>query len=195
MGTETRLHKNEEQDMNNQCGYEQQKKDHASQSYECNTDYGPYLNPDVLENITKTTLGRYPQMRQTLRAVLRFFKCVVNKVPFPQIHIPELADVTDIHHLSVRKIINMKGKNSGAVIALKQYLMLRTGQKLGLALVAYGWVVWYLQDLLEKPQLIEPCFSIQFQFHFLRVTVRLQLRVKSRFKSLLKIYNFLAIFI
>ena len=73
-------------------------------------------------------------MRQTLRAVLRFFKRVVNKVLFPQIHIPELADVTDIHHLSVRKIINMKGKNSGAVIALKQYLMLRTGQKLGLAL-------------------------------------------------------------
>ena len=133
-GNRTRLHKNEEQDMNNQCGYEQQKKDHASQSYECNTDYGPYLNPDVLENITETTLGRYPQMRQTLRAVLRFFKRVVNKVPFPQIHIPELADVTDIHHLSVRKIINMKGKNSGAVIALKQYLMLRTGQKLGLAL-------------------------------------------------------------
>ena len=28
-GNRTRLHKNEEQDMNNQCGYEQQKKDHA----------------------------------------------------------------------------------------------------------------------------------------------------------------------
>ena len=111
----TRLHENEEQDMNNQCGYEQQKKGHASQSNECNTDHGSYLNPDVLENIIETTVGRYPQMRQTLRAVPRFFKRVVNNVPFPQIHIPELADVTDVHHLSVRKIINMKGKNSGAV--------------------------------------------------------------------------------
>jgi len=57
--------KNEEQDINNECGYEQQENDHASQSNGCNTGYGSFLNPDVLENIIETTVGRYPQMRQT----------------------------------------------------------------------------------------------------------------------------------
>lgn len=113
-GNRTRLHENEEQDTNIQCGYEQQ-------FNECNTDYGSFLNPDVLEKIIETTVGRYPQMRQTLRAVSRFFKRIVDNVPLPQIYIPELADVADIHHLSIRKIINIKGKNSGAVIALKKH--------------------------------------------------------------------------
>ena len=67
-------HENEEEDMSNQCGYEKQGKDNASQFNGCNTDDGPHLNPDILENIMKTTVGRYPQMRQTLRAVSRFFK-------------------------------------------------------------------------------------------------------------------------
>lgn len=58
-------HENEEEDMSNQYGYEKQGKDNASQLNGCNTDYGPHLNPDILENITKTTVGRYPQMRQT----------------------------------------------------------------------------------------------------------------------------------
>ena len=39
-------------------------KGNASQLNERNTDYGPQLNPDILENIIKTTVGRYPQMRQ-----------------------------------------------------------------------------------------------------------------------------------
>ena len=67
-GDRTGLHENEEQDTNNECEYEQQENDHASQSNGCKTDYGSFLNPDVLENIIETTVGRYPQMRQTLRA-------------------------------------------------------------------------------------------------------------------------------
>ena len=60
--------------MSNQCGYEQQGKDNASQLNGCNTHYGPHLNPDILENIIKTTVGRYSQMRQTLQGVSIFFK-------------------------------------------------------------------------------------------------------------------------
>ena len=36
--------------MNNECGYEQQENYHASQSNDCSTDSGSFLNPDVLEN-------------------------------------------------------------------------------------------------------------------------------------------------
>lgn len=115
-------HENEEEDMSNQCAYEKRGKDNASQLNGCNKDYGPPLNPDILENIIKTTVGRYPQMRQTLQAVSRFFKCVVDTLPLSRIYIPELAEVANIHHFSVRKIINMKGKNSGAVIPLRKLI-------------------------------------------------------------------------
>lgn len=64
-GNRTRLHENEEQDTNNQCGYEQQGNDRASQFNECNTDYGAYINPDVLEDVTETTGGSYPEMRSS----------------------------------------------------------------------------------------------------------------------------------
>jgi len=35
------------------------------------------------------------------------------------VYIPELHDVTDIPHVRVRKIILLKGQNSGAVLTLK----------------------------------------------------------------------------
>ena len=82
----------------------------------------PYLNPDVLEKVIKATLKTSPQMRQTLRAVSRFFQRVVDSVPLPQIYIPELEDYSDIRHVSLRRIIKMKGKNSGVVIALRQLM-------------------------------------------------------------------------
>ncbi|KAL9958205.1 hypothetical protein ACROYT_G035186 [Oculina patagonica] len=141
-GDRTGLHENEEQDTNNECGYEEQENAHASQSNGCNTDYGSFLNPDVLENITETTVGRYPHMRQTLGAVSRFFKRIVDNVPSPQIYLPELADVADIHHLSVRKIINIKGKNSGAVIALKHIINAKNWTNAWVRFVAYGYG-WY----------------------------------------------------
>ena len=138
----TDLHENEEHDTNNKFGYEQRENDHASQSNGCNTDYGSFLNPDVLENIIETTVGRYPQMRQTLRAVSRFFTRIVDNVPLPQIYLPELADVADIHQLSIRKIINIKGKNSGAVIALKHIINAKNWTNAWVRLVAYSYG-WY----------------------------------------------------
>jgi len=101
-----------------------------------------FLNPDALENIIETTVGRYPQMRQTLRAVSRFFKRIVDNVPLPQIYLPELADVADIHQLSIRKIINIKGKNSGAVIALKHIINAKNWTNAWVRLVAYSYG-WY----------------------------------------------------
>ena len=80
----------------------------------------PYLNPDTLEKVIKAALKTSPQMRQTLRAVSRFFQRVVDSVPLPQIYIPGLEDYSDIRHVSLRSIIKMKGKNSGAVIALRR---------------------------------------------------------------------------
>ena len=78
-----------------------------------------HLNQDILENIMKNTVGRYPQMQQTLRTVSRFLKHIVDTLPLPQVYIPELAVVVNIRHLIVRKIINtcMKGKNGGTAIA------------------------------------------------------------------------------
>jgi len=90
--------KNEEQDTNNECGYEQQENDHASQSNGCNTGYGSFLNPDVLENIIETTVGRYPQMRQTLRAVLQPVSkdCVTH---LSRKHVSFLIDLSIVYRL------------------------------------------------------------------------------------------------
>ena len=149
-------HENEEQDMSNQCAYQKRGKDNASQLNGCNTDYGPYLNPDILENIIKTTVGKYPQMRQTLRAVSRFFQRVVDTLPFPQVYIPELAEVANIRHLSVRKIINMKGKNSAAVIALRNIINSKNWTNAWVSLVAYGYGWYVISKILENwPQLRE----------------------------------------
>ena len=82
----------------------------------------PCLNPDILEEIVRQTLRLYPYMRSSLRAVSRFFRNIVEREPLPQVYIPELNDVTDIRHVSVRKIILLKGKNSGAVLRLKEII-------------------------------------------------------------------------
>ena len=47
-----------------------------------------------------------------MRAVSRFFKRVVDSLPLPQVYFPELI-YANIRHLSVRKIIDMKGKTLG----------------------------------------------------------------------------------
>ena len=65
-------HENEVEGVTNQCGYGKQEKDNTSQLNRCSTDYGPLLHPDILEHIIKTTVGKYPQMRQTLQAVSSF---------------------------------------------------------------------------------------------------------------------------
>ena len=163
-------HENEEEDKSNQYRYEKQGKDNENGCNGCNTDYGPHLNPDILENIIKTTVGRYPQTRQTLRAVSRFFQCIVNTLPHPQVYIPELAEVAIytiyIRHLSVRKIINMKGKNSGAVIALRNTINAKNWTNAWVSLVAYGYgwhgisKIYWRNRNYERPDLVH--FSSEF---------------------------------
>ena len=47
----------------------------------------PYLNPDVLEKVIKATLKTSPQMRQSLRAVSRFFSASGGQCsPSPDLH-------------------------------------------------------------------------------------------------------------
>ena len=87
-------------------------------------------------------MGRHPQMRQMLRAVSRFFKRVVDTLPLSRIYIPELAEVANMCHLSVRKIINMKGKSSGAVIILRNIINAKNWTNVWVSLVAYGYG-WY----------------------------------------------------
>lgn len=114
----------------------------GSQFNGCNTDYGPCLNPDILENIIKTTVLRYPQMRLMLWAVSKFFICVVGTLPLPQISIPQLSKVANICHLSVQQMINMKGKNSGPVIGLRNTINSKNSRNAWVSLVAYGYG-WY----------------------------------------------------
>ena len=80
-------------------------------------------------------------MRQTLLAVSKFCKRVVDTLPLPQVYIPELTEIANIRHLSVRKIINMKGKNNGAVIALRNIINAKNWINLCVSLVPYryGW--------------------------------------------------------
>ena len=57
-------------------------------------------------------------MRPSLRAVSIFFRNIVDREPLPIVYIPELNDLNDIRRVSVRKIMRLKGKNSGAVVRL-----------------------------------------------------------------------------
>ena len=97
---------------------EHQDDNFASQEQETNAQQ--FLNNDVLEIIIKLLLFSFPFMRNNLKAVNRFFRATVDREPFPIIYIPELpAEPTTI---SVRSIIKLKGKRSGAVIRLKEII-------------------------------------------------------------------------
>ena len=113
-------------------------------------DCVPYLNPDILEKVIKTTLQTCPQMRQTPRAVSRFFQRAVDSVPFPQIYIPELKDFANIRHVSLRRIIKMKGKNRGVLIALRQLINSSNWENALISLVACGLETLAVSNLLEK---------------------------------------------
>ena len=101
----------------------------------------PYLNPDTLEEIVRQTLRLYPYTRSFLKAVSKFFRNSVDREPMPRVYIPELNDVTDIRHVSVRKIILLKGKNSGAVLRLKEiiYSVLWASAWLSFFTLGNGW--------------------------------------------------------
>ena len=91
-----------------------------------------------------------------MRAVSRFFKRVVNSLPLPPVYFPELAEVANIRHLSVRKIIAMKGKTLGQYeITLRNIINAKNWTDAWVSLVVWLWLVRYLQDLQENPQLRE----------------------------------------
>ena len=83
---------------------------------------GPHLNYDILEQIIKIAVQKYPSMRSSLRMVSRFFRDRVNKVPLPEIHIPELDTFADIHHVSIRRIIRLKGRGSAVISILRKMI-------------------------------------------------------------------------
>ena len=62
-----------------------------------------------------------------------FFRNIVEREPLPQFYIPELNDVTDIQHVSVHKIILLKGKNRGAVLGSKEIINSDLWARAGLA--------------------------------------------------------------
>ena len=74
-----------------------------------------------------------------MRAVFRFFKRVVDSLPLPQVYFPELI-YTNIRHLSVRKIIDMKGKNIGAVITLRNIINAKNWTDAWVSLVICSWL-------------------------------------------------------
>ena len=75
-----------------------------------------------------------------MRAVSRFFKRVVDSLPLPQVYFPELAEVANIRHPSVRKIIDMKGKNIGAVITLRNIINAKNWTDAWVSLVIWLWL-------------------------------------------------------
>ena len=99
------------------------------------------LNPDVLEEIIRQTLQMYPYTRPSLRAVSTFFKNIVDREPLPQVYIPELNDFTDIRRVSVRKIMRLKGKNSGGIVRLREIINSVQWVSAWLSFIAagYGW--------------------------------------------------------
>ena len=79
-------------------------------------DQAPVLNQDVVEHIIIQILAMFPYMQQPLQVVSRFFREIIDKEPLPKIYVPEINNIADILHISVQKIMLMKGKASGVVI-------------------------------------------------------------------------------
>lgn len=95
--------------------------DHSDTSFQSPEEEG-VLNIDVQEKIIMWTLAMNPYMWQTLRAVSRFFKYIIDRQPLPRVHLPELSNAADIKKVSMRKIMAIKGKCSGAVTRLREII-------------------------------------------------------------------------
>ena len=111
---------------------------------------GPYLNPDILEEIIRQTLSSYPHMRPTLRAVSRFFRTVVDREPLLRVYIPELNDFTNIYRVSVRKIMLFRGKSSGAVIRLREIINSALWASAWLSFIAAGNGWFFISKIYWK---------------------------------------------
>ena len=109
-------------------------------SQEIDINEQQFLNNDVLEMIIKFLLCSFPFMRSRLKDVNRFFRATVEQVPFPSVYILELANEPVI--ISVRRIINLKGRGSGAVVRVKQIINSPRWHLAWLKLrpQSYGWV-------------------------------------------------------
>ena len=81
-------------------------------------------------------------MRQSLRAVSRFFRETVDKEPMPNVYIPEINDITNIRHVSMRKIMVLKGKATGVVIRLPELINHTKFASAWLSFIAAG-LGWY----------------------------------------------------
>ena len=78
-----------------------------------------FLN-NKLETIIKATVASFPYLRRDLRAVNNFFKQRVDKGHYPSVYIRELPRAPAV--VSVRKIISLKGKSSGAVMRIRDII-------------------------------------------------------------------------
>ena len=97
------------------------------------------MNNDVLESIIKITLLAFPFMRSSLRAVNSFFRATVKKMPCPEVYIPELGEKSVV--ISIRKLVMLKGKCSGAVQRLREVINSPEWNHAWVKLVprVYGW--------------------------------------------------------
>lgn len=97
------------------------------------------LNNDVLELIITITLLAFPFMRTSLKCVNKLFKSTVDKVPCPRVYIPEFPEEQAV--ISMRKIMMLKGKGSGAVAQLREAIKSPRWHQAWIRLepLEYGW--------------------------------------------------------
>ena len=98
-----------------------------------------FLNNDLLEMIIKITLATFPFMRNSLKCCNKFFKATFDKVPCPQVYIPALPEKEMV--ISIRRIIMLKGKCSGAVAKRREAINSPRWHQAWIKLdpLEYGW--------------------------------------------------------
>lgn len=105
----------------------------------------PFLNQDVLEKIIKLTVHNFPMMRSALSRVSHFFKDVVDGTAYPKIYLPELDKIADLDHVSVRRIMHMKGRLSGVILNIKDNIIKSTNWANAWLKVRWsGKIGWYI---------------------------------------------------
>ena len=115
----------------------------------------PLLNYDISEKIIKMTVANFPTTRSSLCMVSHFFKDVVDSVAMPKIYMPELANIADLDHVSVRLIISMKGKASSVILQIRQLISSANWANawLKVRFSGYGWFVIKSIYWKKKPKL------------------------------------------
>ena len=109
----------------------------------------------------------YPYTCPSLRAVSRFFTNIVDREPLPQVYIPELNDFTDIRRVSVRKIMRLKGKNSGAIVRLREIINSVQWVSAWLSFIAAGYGWFFITHIYWKQKSQHYSFELQLSVHIL----------------------------